>query len=163
MLTHKINEEISVKECVLIDQDKNNLGKKNIVEARNIADEAGLDLILISENPPVCKILDYQKFLYETKKKIKKQQKPSKFETIKEIKIGVNIQPHDLEIKTKKVKQLVNQGYKVKVFCLLPKRQQALKPNVIALLKDVYDNVKLTQPPEDFIKTSNNLIFGVIS
>lgn len=163
MQSYSINNDILVKECILIDQNKQNLGKKSIADARAIASENNLDLVLISDNPPVCRILDYQKFIYENKKKIKHQHKASKVESIKEIRFGANIHQHDLDIKVKKIKELVSQGHKVKVSCRIHGRLQALKSNVVDMFKYIYEEVKLTDMPPDFIKDSGDSIQGTIS
>ena len=163
MQSYSINNDILVKECILIDQDKQNLGKRSLSDAQKIANENELDLVLISDNPPVCRILDYQKFVYENKKKIKHQQKASKVESIKEIKFGANIQQHDLDIKIKKIKELLQQGHKVKVSCRIHRRLQALKPKVLNIFQYIYEESKASDMPPDFIKDSGDFIQGVIS
>lgn len=163
MVTHKINEEINHKEVTLISHDGENLGKIGIDKAIELSNENNLDLVLMSEDPPVCKILDYQKFLYQAKKKLKNKAKNSKTESIKEIKIGATIHEHDLEVKIKKIKELLAKGHKVRIFCLLRTRQIALRDNVHKNFNRIYQEVNsFNDAPDDFIKTSNGVISAVL-
>ena len=92
-------------------------------KARNIANGLELDLVEINPNstPPVCKICDYSKYLYELKKQAKaKKQNRSE---VKEISLSVGISMHDLEIKAKKAKEFIEKGDKVKVSLLMRRRE----------------------------------------
>ncbi len=89
----------------------------NIKEALKMADEQGLDLVEISPsaNPPVCKIIDYKKFLYDKKKKEKEIKAKSAKVVVKEIRLGPNIDDHDFNFKLKHAQKFLNDGAKVKV------------------------------------------------
>ena len=82
-----------------------------------MADEAELDLVMISPNakPPVCKIMDYGKFIYEQSKKEKEAKKKQKVISVKEIRVSPTIEKHDLEIKAKNAKKFLEAGDKVKI------------------------------------------------
>jgi len=88
-----------------------------INEALKMADDQGLDLVEISPNaaPPVCKIIDYKKFLYEQKKKKKEIKAKSAKVVVKDIRLGPNIDDHDFNFKLKHAKKFLEDGAKVKV------------------------------------------------
>ena len=87
-----------------------------ISKAIKLADELGLDLVEISAkaDPPVCKIIDYQKFLYQQKKKAKEMKSNSAKIVIKEIRFGPNTDEHDFQFKLKHAQEFLQEGSKVK-------------------------------------------------
>lgn len=93
------------------------VGIYNIREALRIAEEQELDLVEISPtaNPPVCKVVDYKKFLYEKKKKAKEIKANSAKIVVKEIRLGPNIDDHDFNFKLKHAIKFLEEGAKVKV------------------------------------------------
>jgi translation initiation factor IF-3 len=93
------------------------VGIYNIKEALKMAEDQGLDLVEISPsaNPPVCKIVDYKKFLYEKKKKQKEIKAKSAKVIVKEIRLGPNIDDHDFNFKLKHSIKFLQEGAKVKV------------------------------------------------
>lgn len=113
----KVNNQIRANQVVLIGSDGEKMGKKSLFEAQRLAENQNLDLILVSEKDmPVCKIADYGKIKYEKSKKQKNQTNKS---SLKEIRIGMNISEHDLDIKNKKVHSLLDKGHKVKYVLML--------------------------------------------
>ena len=102
---YRVNERIRAKEVRLVG-DNVEQGVYTIQEAIHMADEQGLDLIEISPNavPPVCKILDYQKFLYQQKKRQKEQKAKSTKIVVKEIRFGPQTDDHDYNFKLKRHK-----------------------------------------------------------
>lgn len=92
-------------------------GIYNLREALQIADQQGLDLVEISPtaNPPVCKVTDYKKFLYERKKKQKEMKAKATKIVVKEIRLGPNIDDHDFNFKLKHAQKFLEDGAKVKV------------------------------------------------
>jgi len=88
-----------------------------IQEALRIADELGLDLIEIAPeaNPPVCKIMDFSKFIYEKKRKLKEQRSKAAQVTVKEIRLSPNIDDHDFDFKLRHAINFLKEGNKVKV------------------------------------------------
>lgn len=112
-----INQEIREKEVRLISNTGEQLGVVSGRDAQKIADEAELDLVMISPNakPPVCKVMDYGKFIYEQSKKEKEAKKKQKVISVKEIRVSPTIEKHDLEIKAKNAKKFLQAGDKVKI------------------------------------------------
>jgi translation initiation factor IF-3 len=106
-----------VREVMLIDQDGQNRGVTDIMEANKLAEEAGLDLVEIVPNaePPVCKILDYGKFRFLEQKKQAEARKKQKVVEVKEIKLRPGIDHHDYDVKMKAVRRFFEEGDKVKV------------------------------------------------
>lgn len=122
----QINNEITVKEIRLIDSDGSMLGIMPTSEAQELALQKDLDLVMISPDavPPVCKIADYNKTMYEKAKKEKEIKKNQKIVTLKEIRLSVNIEEHDLDVKVKNANKFLNDGDKVKVSIRFKGRQQ---------------------------------------
>lgn len=112
-----INEEIRAKEVRLIASDGEQLGVVSAADAMQKAEDAHLDLVLISPNatPPVCKLMDYGKYRYDMMKRIKEQRKNQKTIEVKEIRLTPSIDQHDLEVKAKKASGFLQDGNKVKV------------------------------------------------
>jgi len=113
----RINELITSKEIRLIGEDGGNVGLITPQEALVLAVEADLDLVEISPNanPPVCKIMDFGKYKYETQKKEADARKKQKIIEIKEIKFRPNTDTHDYEVKMRSVYRFLENGDKVKI------------------------------------------------
>ncbi|WP_244835308.1 translation initiation factor IF-3 [Clostridium sp. BJN0001] len=112
-----INENIREKELRVISDDGSQLGIISTAEAKRLAEEKDLDLVMISPNakPPVCKIMNYGKFIYEQSKKEKEAKKKQKVVSIKEIRVSLTIEEHDISIKAKNAKKFLLDGDKVKI------------------------------------------------
>lgn len=113
----RINDVIRVREVRLIDDEGNQLGVVPTLQAKELAEDKGLDLVEIAPNadPPVCKILDYGKYKFELEKKNRENKKKQKLQELKEIRMQPKIDTHDLEFKTKHVRDFLDKGAKVKV------------------------------------------------
>lgn len=111
----------------VIDEEGKQLGVMNIFAAIDLAKSKGLDLIQVTEKvvPPICKIGEYGKYLYAQKKKAKKITQKSASE-LKEIRIGFNISPHDIEVKAKQAEKFLKDGDKVKLGLVLRGREKAM-------------------------------------
>lgn len=111
------NESIREKEIRVIDADGSQLGIISTKEAQKIADEKELDLVMISPtaNPPVCKIMDLGKYIYEQSKKEKEAKKKQKVTVIKEIRCSLTIEENDITIKAKNARKFLLDGDKVKI------------------------------------------------
>lgn len=111
-----INDEIRVKEVRLIGADGEQLGITPIREALQIAQDANLDLVNVAPTakPPVCRIMDYGKFRYETQKKEKEARKNQKIVEIKEIRLSATIDEHDFQTKLRNAVKFLGEGDKVK-------------------------------------------------
>lgn len=124
-----INEQIRAKEVMVIGPNGEKLGVKAIKDALTLAGYAGFDLVLISPNanPPVCKIMDYNKFKYENKKKQKenlKKQRETNLE-IKEYRLSVTIDTHDFDTRVRNSSKYLEKGHKVKVSIRFKGREMA--------------------------------------
>lgn len=113
----QMNEEIKDKEIRLIDSDGAMLGIFSVQEAQKMADEKNLDLVKIVANakPPVCKITDYSKSVFEQAKKEKLAKKNQKVVTLKEVRLSAKIEDHDFNFKVKSASKFLAEGHKLKV------------------------------------------------
>jgi translation initiation factor IF-3 len=114
---HRLNDEITAPEVRVVGEDIEP-GVYPIAEAIKLAEEKQVDLVEISPNavPPVCRIIDYQKFLYEKKKKEKEQKAKSKQSEVKEIRFTPNTDEHDFDFKSKHAEKFLIDGNKVKCY-----------------------------------------------
>lgn len=124
-----INEQIRAREVMVIGPNGEQLGIKPIKDALTLASFAGFDLVLMSPNanPPVCKIMDYNKFKYENKKKAKenyKKQRETNLE-MKEYRLSVTIDVHDFDTRVRNAKAYLQKGHKVKASIRFRGRQMA--------------------------------------
>lgn len=124
-----INEQIRVPQVLVIGPNGEQTGVKPIKDAQTLANYAGLDLVLIGPNgnPPVCKLMDYNKFKYEKKRKEKaalKKQKAS-MQELKEFRLSPSIDVGDFETKLKQVTKYLEKGDKIKVTIRFRGRQLA--------------------------------------
>jgi translation initiation factor IF-3 len=120
-----MNEKIRSREVRLIDENGENRGVVATLTALKMAQDADLDLVIISPNqePPVAKILNYGKYKYEMEKKAKEAKKKQHTVEIKEIKMRYKIDTHDYQVRIKSVKKFISQGNKVKIIIMLRGRE----------------------------------------
>jgi translation initiation factor IF-3 len=120
-----MNEKIRSREVRLIDENGENRGVVATLTALKMAQDADLDLVIISPNqePPVAKILNYGKYKYEMEKKAKEAKKKQHTVEIKEIKMRYKIDTHDYQVRIKSVKKFISQGNKVKIIVMLRGRE----------------------------------------
>ena len=132
---HAINERIRAREVRLVG-DNVTQGVYTIQQALAIADEQGLDLIEISPNaqPPVCRVLDYQKFLYQQRKRLKEQKAKSTKVVVKEIRFGPQTDDHDYNFKLKHAIGFLQEGAKVKAYVFFKGRSILFKEQGEVLL-----------------------------
>jgi len=114
---HRTNHMIKVPNVRLVGENIE-VGIYPTVEAQRIANEQGLDLVEISPqaDPPVCKVIDYNKFLYEKKKREKDMKAKSKVSEVKEIRFTPNTDDHDFDFKSKHAENFLKDGNKVKAY-----------------------------------------------
>ncbi len=114
---HRINHFIRVPQVRLVG-DNVEVGVYSTQDAMKMAQEQGLDLVEISPtvDPPVCKIIDYNKFLYDKKKKEKEMKAKSKVSEVKEIRFTPNTDDHDFDFKAKHAESFLKDGNKVKAY-----------------------------------------------
>ena len=124
-----INDQIRCREMMVIGPNGEQLGIKTKQDALTLAGYAGFDLVLMNENanPPVCKIMDYNKFRYEKKKKVKEAQKKQREVTVdtKEFRLSVTIDKHDFDTRVKNARKNLEKGAKVKASIRFKGRQIA--------------------------------------
>ena len=162
----RINEQIRVREVRLIRDDggpsTNPAGEVSkvqqqgiisTVEALAIAHEQGLDLVEVAPNavPPVVKIMDYGKFKFENEKKVRDSKKKQKLLKLKEIRMQPKIDEHDLDFKSKHVREFLGEGNKVKVTVRFRGREMAHTELGLDVLKDVLKRIEgdyvMDKPP----------------
>ncbi|XP_043706229.1 translation initiation factor IF3-2, chloroplastic-like isoform X2 [Telopea speciosissima] len=129
----------------LIDAQQNMVGVVSKTEAIQIAEEAELDLVILSPDadPPVVKIMDYNKYRYEQQKKKRDQQKKSAASRMdmKEVKMGYNIDSHDYSVRLKSSKKFLKDGDKVKIIVNLKGRENEFRNIAIELIKRFQNDV----------------------
>jgi len=120
-----INDKIKVSEVRLIAADGAQLGVVATLEALRMAREQELDLVEVSPNaaPPVCKIMDYGKFKYQTAKKLQEAKKKQTIIQLKEMKLGLKIEEHDLQFKIRHIRDFIEEGDKVKIIIMFKGRE----------------------------------------
>ncbi|MDR2533418.1 MAG: translation initiation factor IF-3 [Tannerellaceae bacterium] len=149
---YRINEQIRVREIRIVGENIEQ-GVYSIAEGLRMAEEQGLDLIEISPNaaPPVCKIADFQKFLYQQKKRQKEQKAKSVKIIVKEIRFGPQTDDHDYNFKLKHAKTFLEEGAKVKAYVFFKGRSILFKEQGEVLLlrfaNDLEDYGKVEQMP----------------
>jgi translation initiation factor IF-3 len=164
---HILNDRITFNKVRLIGD---NIEPKilNIEQARKIADDMNLDLMLVTDkgNPPVVRIVDYQKFLYQEKKKKEEQDKKQREHNkeMKEMRFSPNISEHDLETKQKKVEKFLKDGHKVKL-------DMRFKGRMMQNNKDVGESILLkmaleledVSKPDSLPKVNGRNMFMILS
>ncbi|MGB5378584.1 MAG: translation initiation factor IF-3 [Muriicola sp.] len=144
---HKINGKI-LSPNVRVVGDNVEMGVFSIKDALEKAEELGLDLVEISPNadPPVCKVIDYKKFLYEQKKREKVMKAKATKVIVKEIRFGPNTDDHDYDFKKKHAEKFLKEGAKLKAYVFFKGRSIVYKDKGEILL------LKLAQELEEFGK-----------
>ena len=149
---YAVNERIRAKEVRLVGDNVEN-GIYSIQQAQKIADDMELDLIEISPTaqPPVCKILDYSKFLYQQKKRLKEQKAKATKVVVKEIRFGPQTDDHDYNFKLKHAQSFLQEGSKVKAYVFFKGRSILFKEQGEVLLlrfaNDLEEYGKVEQMP----------------
>ncbi|MGJ0319550.1 translation initiation factor IF-3 [Aliarcobacter cryaerophilus] len=135
-----MNEDITAKELRCTSDSGENYGIIPTAQALALADEAGLDLVLIAAdaNPPVAKIMDYSKFKYQQEKKKKEAKKNQKIVVVKEIKLSVKIAENDINYKVKHAVEFLEEGNHVKFRVFLKGREMANPEAGVEVLKRVW-------------------------
>lgn len=138
----------------LIDEDGNQVGIVSTAEAKRLAQERGYDLVEVAPNgkPPVCRIMDYGKYLYELQKKAKNAKKKQHTVQLKEIRFRPKIEGHDYDFKLKHIIDFLQQGFKVRILVMFRGREMVHKElgfKVIEKLKeDLADFGKFEVPEQ---------------
>ena len=144
----RVNSAIRANRVRLIDASNNQVGVVERVQAINVAMEAGLDLVEVSpaSDPPVCRIMDYGKYVYEQKRKQRESRKKTHHHTdiIKEIRLRPETDRHDIQIKVDHAREFLEKGYRVQFTMLFRGRQVMhqergfeIMNNITAMLEDI--------------------------
>ena len=150
----KTNERIRFPNIRVIDSEGEQLGIITPKEAMAIAQEKGLDLVLVSESadPPVCKIMDYGKYKYEQDKKQKEAKKKQHNADVKEVKMRYKIEEHDYNVRVKNAQRFLKSGDKVKATISFRGREiqhSRLAEDLLRrMAKDLEDYAEVQQSPK---------------
>ena len=139
-----MNEMITSKEVRCTSDEGTNYGIISTSDALNLADEMGLDLVLVAPDakPPVAKIMDYGKFRYQQEKKKKEAKKNQKVIVIKEIKLSVKIAENDINYKVKHAREFLDEGNHVKFRVFLKGREMANPQSGIDVLNRIWPMIE---------------------
>lgn len=160
------NHQIKVDTLRVIDAERTPLGIMKTNEAMALAKSQNLDLILIVENaePPVAKIIELNKYIYETKKNEKemaKKARASRIET-KEVKFKPNICEHDLLIKLRHAQEFLDNGAKVKITVQMRGRENSNSSEVFTKFKDAIETHLTNFKYDSRLALNGNRIIGII-
>ena len=150
---HRINRKITSEELRLVG-DNVEIGVYKLSQALAIANEKNLDLVEISPKavPPVCKVMDYKKFLYEQKKREKALKSKAAKVVVKEIRFGPNTDDHDYNFKKKHAEKFLKEGAKLKAFVFFKGRSIIFKEKgqilLLRLAQDLEKLGKVEQMPK---------------
>jgi translation initiation factor IF-3 len=161
-----VNREITAQTVRLVGADGSQLGIVGISEAISRALEADLDLVEIAPNaqPPVVKILDWGKYKYEQTKLLQKSRKNQKQVDVKQVRLGLKIGEHDLQVKLNKARQFLNQGHKVKISLLFRGREithPQLGHDILARVMEQLADVAAQEQAPTLSGRDLNMILGV--
>ncbi|MCB2263221.1 MAG: translation initiation factor IF-3 [Candidatus Thiosymbion ectosymbiont of Robbea hypermnestra] len=151
---NRVNHEITAYQVRLIDAEGNQVGIVNLADAQERATEAGLDLVEIVPNtePPVCRLMDFGKFLFDQKKKKSEARKKQKQVQVKEVKFRPGTDEGDYQVKLRNLTRFLNEGDKTKVTMRFRGREHAHRELGLKLLQrveaDLAELGTLEQPPQ---------------
>jgi translation initiation factor IF-3 len=149
----RVNERIRAREIRVVDEDGAQLGVMSLFDAMKAARDRGLDVVEISPTavPPVCKLVDYGKYLYELNKKAHEQRRHQKGTQIKEVKFRPSTAEHDYQVRKNQIIRFLGEGYKVKAMIFHRGREMAHqdvgRAKLSRLLKDVSDHAQVEFGP----------------
>src|SRR3954464_1525937 len=161
---HRTNHMIRVPQVRLVG-DNVEVGVYSIQEALRMANDQQLDLVEISPqaDPPVCKIIDYNKFLYEKKKKDKEMKANSKISEVKEIRFTPNTDEHDFNFKAKHAENFLKEGNKVKAYVQFKGRAIQFKERGELLLLKFAERLAENGQPEALPKLEGKRMFIMLA
>ena len=151
---HRINREITAPQVRLVGDNIERPDVYSLAEALRMAQEQELDLVEISPKaePPVCRIIDYQKFLYQQKKKAKEIKAKAVKVVVKEIRFGPQTDDHDYNFKLKHAENFLKEGAKVKAYVFFRGRQIVFKDQggilLLRFTQDLEEWAKVEQMPK---------------
>lgn len=161
---HKINGRISAPKVRLVGENIEN-GVYDLEKALALAEEQELDLVEVSPNvdPPICKIVDYKKFLYDRKKKEKEIKANTTKVLIKEIRFTSNTDEHDVDFKSKHAEKFLQEGNKVKCFVMFRGRDIVFQERARLLLRSFAEKLEDHATVESEPKTEGRRMFMTLA
>jgi len=142
----RINGGIRAEKIRLVDEENNQVGIVSKEEALSRAQEAGLDLVEVAPNsePLVCRIMDYGKWLYQQKRRVRDAHKKTAHPvaTLKEIRLRPETDKHDLEIKVRHAREFLEKGHRVQLSLMFRGRQMLHKDQGYELLNEIMNNLE---------------------
>ena len=161
----QINERIRFPEIRVIDTDRSQLGILSPEEALRIAEEQGLDLVLVSEtaDPPVCRIMDYGKYKFEQDKKAKEARKKQHNADVKEVKMRYKIEEHDYNVRIKNAARFLKSGDKVKATITFRGREIQHSNLAEALLKRMAKDLEEVAEVQQYPKREGRNMMMLLS
>ncbi|MCC7432295.1 translation initiation factor IF-3 [Candidatus Peregrinibacteria bacterium] len=162
--SNRINQQIRAPFVRLIDENEEQLGEVSLDEALRIARERELDLVEVAPlaKPPVCKILDYGKYLYRQNKIEQKHKRMQKKSEMKTIRLSLRIDEHDLDVKGNRAKEFLAEGNSVKVTLMFKGREIAHEGLGMQKIEGFYERVKEVAAIEAPAKRQGNSINMVL-
>lgn len=147
----------------MVDEEGTQIGVLSTREAIHLAEERGLDLVEIAPqaSPPVCKIIDYGKFLYQLKKQERDARKKQTTIKMHEMKFGVRTEDHDLGHKIKKMEEFLSEGDKVKATVFFKGRETQYKDLGAKILEKVQERLKEIAIVEQLPKSEGRMLFMI--
>jgi translation initiation factor IF-3 len=161
----RVNQKIRAREVRVIDAEGKQLGVISISQALATAQQRGMDLVEVAPNatPPVCRIVDFGKYKYEQEKREREARKHQHATKLKEIKIRLNIDPHDYETKVNHMRDFLGDGMKVKVTMMLRGRENAHPEYGNKMMQKIIEDVQGCGRPEVMPKLMGRSITMMIS
>jgi translation initiation factor IF-3 len=161
-----VNREITAQTLRLVDVDGSQIGVVSLREALERAEEANLDLAEIapSAQPPVAKILDWGKYRYEQTKQLQKSRKHQKQVEIKQVRLGLKIGEHDLQVKLNRARKFLEEGHKVKISLLFRGREISrpqLGQDILTRVMDQISDVAVQEQAPTLSGRDLNMIVGL--
>jgi translation initiation factor IF-3 len=160
-----MNRQIRAREVRVIDDEGNQLGVLDTREALKLAEERGLDLVEVAPNavPPVCRVMDFGKYLYQEKKKQQEAKKKQKVFQVKEVKFRPMIDPHDYDVKLKRLLRFLGDGDKVKATVQFRGREMARMDLGYSLLKRLEADVAEVGMVESVPERAGNRVHQIFA
>jgi translation initiation factor IF-3 len=161
----QINDRIRFPTIRVIGSDGEQLGILSPQEAQAIADESGLDLVLISDkaDPPVCRIMDYGKFKFDNEKKAKEAKKKQHTAEVKEVKMRYTIEEHDYQVRVTQADKFLKSGDKVKATITFRGREIQHSDLAEKVLKRMADDLKEVAEVQQFPKKEGRNMMMLLS
>jgi len=161
----RVNRQISSPTVLLIDHEGQKRGVVPTLEAIQMAEDVGLDLVEVAAtaSPPVCKLLDFGKFKYQEQKKANEARKKQKVIEIKEVKMRPGIDDHDYDVKMRSMRRFLEEGDKVKVTLRFRGRELAHQDLGLKVLIQVRDDLDVLAKVEQFPKMEGRQMTMVIA